>query len=143
MLVIPASALFESPSLDQYITRYNSNVDRAPVILKMLFGSERVELNIVLNNGSLFKVGMETNNGLVVRTVKGGIEDPTILIQTQEDVIRTISNASDPITAFQHAKEAGNISITGNNFFTNLKINAALSSVDLLRFFYEVLSGKG
>jgi len=47
MLVIPASALFESPSLDQYITRYNSNVDRAPVILKMLFGSERVELNIV------------------------------------------------------------------------------------------------
>lgn len=143
MLVVPACALFESPSLDQYITRYNSNVDKAPAILKTLFGSERVELNIALNNGGLFKVGVETNNGLVVRTVKGGIEDPTIQIQTKEDVIQTISHSSDPIKAFQQAKEAGDISITGNNFFTNLKINVALSSMDLLRFFYGVLFGQG
>jgi hypothetical protein len=143
MLVIPACALFESTSLDQYITKYNSNVDKAPAILKTLLGSEKVELNIVLNNGGQFKVGVEINNGLVVRTVKGGIEDPTILIQTREDVISTISLASDPITAFQQAKEAGKISITGNNFFSNLKLNVALSNMELLRFFYGVFFGQG
>jgi hypothetical protein len=118
-------------------------VDKAPAILKTLLGSEKVELNIVLNNGSQFKTGIDVNNGLVIRTVKGGIEDPTILIQTREDVISTISLASDPITAFQQAKEAGEISITGNNFFSNLKLNAALSNIDMLKFFYGILFGQG
>jgi len=62
-------------------------------------------------------LGWRQINGLVVRTVKGGIEDPTILISDPEDVIRTISNASDPITAFQHAKEAGNILDNGKQLF--------------------------
>ena len=96
-----------------------------------------------MNNGSQFKVGMETNNALVVNTVKGGIGDPTIQIQTREDVMQTISQASDPITAFQQAKEAGNITITGNTFLSNMKVKAALSSMDLLRFFYGVLFGQG
>lgn len=141
MLVIPACALFESTSLDQYVAKYNSHVDKAPSVLKTLLGSERVEIDIAQNNGSQLKVGLETNNGLVVQTMKGGIEDPTIQIQTREDVIDTIRSASDPITAFQKAKDAGNITITGNNFFSNLKLNAALSSMDVLRFFYGVLFG--
>jgi hypothetical protein len=143
MLVIPACALFESTSLDQYIARYNSNMDKAPTVLKTLIGSEKVELDIAMNNGSQFKVGMETNNAIVVRTVKGGIQDPTIQIQTREDVMQTISQASDPITAFQQANEAGNITITGNTFLSNMKVNAALSSMDLLKFFYGVLFGQG
>jgi len=143
MLVIPACALFESTSLDQYIVRYNSSMDKAPTVLKSLIGSERIELDIAMNNGSQFKVGMETNNGLVAKTVKGGIEDPTIQIQTREDVMQTISQASDPITAFQQANEAGNITITGNTFLSNMKVKAALSSMDLLKFFYGVLFGQG
>ena len=143
MLVIPACALFESTSLDQYIARYNSSMDKAPMFLKSAIGSEKVELDIAMNNGSQFKVGMETNNALVIRTVKGGIEDPTIHIQTREEVMQTISQASDPITAFQQAKEAGNITITGNNVLSNLKVNAALSSMDVLKFFYGVLFGHG
>jgi hypothetical protein len=143
MLVIPACALFESTSLDQYIARYNSSVDKAPTILKTLIGSEGVELDIAMNNGSQFKVGMETNNALVVRTVKGGIEDPSIQIRTREDVMQTISHASDPITAFQQAKEAGNITITGSNYLKVYFLDAALSNMDLLRFFYGVLFGQG
>jgi len=71
------------------------------------------------------------------------IEDPSIHIQTREEVMQTISQASDPITAFQQAKEAGNITITGNNVLSNLKVNAALSSMDVLKFFYGVLFGHG
>jgi hypothetical protein len=78
MLAIPACALFASTSIDQYIAKYNSNMDKAPTVLKTLIGSEKVELDITMNNGSQFKVGMETNNAIVVRTVKGGIQDPTI-----------------------------------------------------------------
>jgi hypothetical protein len=58
-------------------------------------------------------------------------------------LMQTISQASDPITAFQQAKEAGNITITGNNVVSNLKVNAALSSMDVLKFFYGVLFGHG
>ncbi len=93
-----------------------------------------------MNNGSQFNVGMETENARVVNVVKGGIEDPTIQIQTKENTMQTISNASDPIMAFQEAKEAEDITITGNNDVSNLKVTAALSSMDILRFFYGVLS---
>ena len=107
IIASPACALFELTSLDEYIDRYNYNMDKAPGILKTLLGSEKVELDISLNNGSQFKIGLEVNNGLVVSTTKGGIEDHTILIQTKEDVIQTMSQSPDPITAFQQAKEAG------------------------------------
>jgi hypothetical protein len=101
-----------------------------------------VELDIVLDNGSQFKVGLEVNNGLVVSTTKGGIEDHTILIQTEEDVIKTTSQSPDPIAAFQQAREAGSISITGNNFLSNLKVKTALSNMDLLKLFDGVLKGR-
>ena len=38
-------------------------MDKAPGILKTLIGSENVELDIILDNGSQFKVGLEVNNG--------------------------------------------------------------------------------
>ena len=142
IMVIPACALFEFTSLDEYIDRYNYNMDKAPGILKTLIGSENVELDIILDNGSQFKVGLEVNNGLVVSTTKGGIEDHTILIQTEEDVIQTTSQSPDPITAFQQARAAGRISIKGNNFISNLKVNTALSNMDLLKLFDGVLKGR-
>ena len=142
IMVIPACALFEATPLDEYIDRYNKNMNRAPGILKTLVGSENVELDIVLDNGSQFKVGIEVNNGLVVSTTKGGIEDHTILIQTEEDVIKTTSQSPDPIAAFQQTREAGSISITGNNFLSNLKVKTALSNMDLLKLFDGVLKGR-
>jgi len=142
IIVSPACALFELTSLDEYIDRYNYNMDKAPSILKALLGSEKVELDIFLNNGNQFKIGLEVNNGLVVSTTKGGIEDHTILIQTKEDVIQAMSQSPDPITAFQKAKEAGTISITGNNFLSNLKVKTALSNMDLLKLFDGVLKGR-
>jgi len=142
IIVIPACALFELTPLDEYIDRYNYNMDKAPGILKTLLGNENVELDIVLDNGSQFKVGLVVNNGLIVSTTKGGIEDRTILIQTNEDAIQTMSQSRDPITAFQQAREAGSISITGNNFLSNLKVNTALSNIDLLRLFDGVLKGR-
>jgi hypothetical protein len=142
MLVIPAYSLFESTSPDQYIAKYNSNLDKAPAPLKSLIGNERVEFEIGLNNGSQYKLGLETNNGQVIRTVKGVIENPSIEIQTRENVIQSVSSSSDPIAAFKQAKEAGNITITGTNFLSNLKVNAALASMDLLKSFYGVIFGQ-
>ena len=77
----------------------------------------------------------------MVRTKEVGIEDQTILIKTKEHVIQTLSQSPDRITAFQQARDAGDISITGNNFLSNLKVNAALSNIDLLSLFDGILNG--
>jgi hypothetical protein len=142
IIVIPACALFESTSLDGYVDRYNKNMDKAPSVLKALVGNEKVELEIVLNGGGQFKAGLEVNNGMVVRITNGGISDQTILIQTREDVIQAMSQSPDPIAAFQQARNAGNVSITGNNFLSNLKVNTALSNMDLLRLLDGILKGR-
>ena len=142
MMTIPVYALFELTSLDEYIDRYNYNMDKAPGILRALVGDEMVELNIALDNGSEFKVGLEVVNGLVAHATTGGIEDYTILIQTDEDVIKTMSQSPDPIAAFQQARKSERISITGNNYLSNLKVNVALSNIELLKLLDGVLKGR-
>jgi hypothetical protein len=135
--IAPVCGLFESTSLQEYIDRYNGNIDQAPGILKSFLGSERVQFEIYLINDSLYQVGLETDYGLVVNTVPV-FSDPSILIQTREDVIRGIYNATDPIAAFQEAKESGDVTITDRTVPAMIKLAAVLSSMDVLKFFYSI-----
>jgi len=132
---ISASALFEGNSLQSYVDRYNANMDNAPTILKSLLGNEKVEVNILLANGNIQNIGIQTENGLITTTVDGGFDDPSIEIKTSEETIDKIVKARDPITAFTEARDRGDVVIIGNTLTTRLKLTTVLSSVDVLRFF--------
>jgi hypothetical protein len=53
-------------------------------------------------------------------------------------VIRGIYNATDPIAAFQEAKESGDVTITARTVPAMIKLAAVLSSMDVLKFFYSI-----
>ncbi|HOT06423.1 MAG: hypothetical protein A4E45_01302 [Methanosaeta sp. PtaB.Bin039] len=132
-----AHGLFESLSLDYYIDRYNTNIDQAPVILKTILGSEQVEIRVALDNGSLLDLGIETDMGSIISVSYSGIADPSIAIETSEQTIDEVIGSPDPIGAFQQARDRGDIMITANKIPGKIKVSSLLSSMEVLRFFYQ------
>jgi hypothetical protein len=133
-----ASAALDYASAQAYANDYNSRLNNAPDVLKGLLGSERVELNVILINGSLFQVGFETQDAKIVRVYPGGIPNPTIDINTTESAINIIRNSDDKIGAFKKEMDYGQVTITGNNLSTRVKLGVVLSSLSVLQFFGNI-----
>ncbi|HWQ19288.1 MAG TPA: hypothetical protein VN455_05870 [Methanotrichaceae archaeon] len=134
-----ANAALDYPTAQKYVDNYNSNVEAAPAALKELLGSERVELDVAMTNGSTFQVGFEINNAKIVKMYPGGIQSPTIDIGITEDAMNTIGSSNDKVTAFQSAMSSGQVTITSDNLFTKIKLGVVLSSMSVLKFFNGVL----
>lgn len=134
----PASAVaFED--IQHAVGMYNLGVENAPGVVKALLGDERIEINISGAYGTALYAGLETKNAVVVRTMEGRIEDPTIVVEAEEDAVIKVLQSDDPAAAFQEAKTVGEISVRGTTFTARLKVAAALASTPALRFFAGLL----
>jgi hypothetical protein len=142
LLCLPiANASFGYPTVEKYVNIYNDKVSGAPEILKSLLGSEKVDVSITMNNGSVLQVGLETDNGAISQMIEGGVEDPTIVVVTTESAITAVTGSADPIGAFQQQMEMGQVRIEGQNLVTRMKLNAVLSSTSVLKFFSGIFFG--
>jgi hypothetical protein len=136
-----ASAALDYASAQAYANDYNSRINNAPDILKGLLGSERVDLNVILTDGSLFKVGFQTQDAKIVQVYQGGIQNPTININTTEGAINLIRSSDDKIGEFQKEMNYGQITITGTTLTTRVKLGVVLSSLSVLQFFSNIFFG--
>ena len=103
MLLISFADAFslDMPGIQKDVANYNSKVDNAPTILKSMLGSEKINLIVTRDNGSIFQVGMDVVSARIERTVEGGYSDPTIIITTTESAINEVVRSKDRIAAFQ------------------------------------------
>ncbi len=136
-----SAASLDNATVQSYVSVYNSRIDNAPQILKSILGNERIELEIANNDGSISKVGFETENARINKTVEGGVADPTISINATADAISRIRSSDDPISTFKEEMNRGSIVIQGNTLAAKLKLGAVLSSTDVLKFFYNIFFG--
>lgn len=146
LLVISVSspvfaASFDNSTVQYFVDVYNSRIDNAPGILKGLVGSERIDLNITRNDGSVYRTGFEMDNARISKTVEGGIGDPTISINATDDSINRIRNSDDPISTFKEERNYGGIDIEGHTLGTKIKLGVVLSSTDVLKFFSNMFFG--
>jgi len=137
-LVAPASA-FTFDNIQQGVDLYNSGVESAPGVVKALLGDERIQIEITGANGTVLMAGLETKNAVIVNTMEGEVEDPTIVLEASEEAVTRLYQADDPVTAFEEAKKEGEISIRGTTFTSKLKVSAALASTPALRFFASLM----
>jgi hypothetical protein len=137
-----ASAIsYDLPGMKEYADAYNSKIDKAPEVLKGLLGNERIKLEVIRNDGSVFRVGFEVEKARINKTVDGGLNDPTIVITTTESAIDSIRMSDDPIAAFQKERDLGQVKVQGTNLLTSAKLEAVISSTSVLQFFYNILFG--
>ncbi len=136
-----SAATIDNSTVQYYVNIYNSRIDNAPDILKALVGNQRIDLDVIRNDGSIYKTGFEMQNARISSTVEGGISDPTISINATEDSINRIRSSSDPISTFQQERSYGGINIQGNTFTTRAELGIVLSNTDVLKFFYNIFFG--
>lgn len=133
-----ADALFETKSPQDYIDAYNTNIDQAPQILRDLLGSEMVDIEITMRNGTVYRLGLETLDGRIIQSYPGGIDDYTIKIQTSESTIDQVVSSQDHVAAFKEAKNKGDIKIEAAKLTTRLKIALVLASTDVFKYFLNI-----
>lgn len=138
--VCMASTAIDFNNLQESIDNFNRNIDSAPSVLRALLGNEKTNITILLNNSSTVSWGFETKNAKIVRFEKGGIENPTIDVFATEDAINRVQSAQDPVAAYKNAEESGEVKIEGKTLGARLKLGAALSSSEAIRFFFRILS---
>jgi hypothetical protein len=140
-----ASGSFTQDQVQNYVEQYNQRVDGVPEPVKSLLtgllGNERIDVNISMNDGSVFSVGFETKDARVARTDEGGVQDPTIIVAVTEGAIERIKSSNDPVATFQSEMSYGQINIEGTNLVTKLKLSAVLSSLPVLKFFSSIFFG--
>lgn len=113
-------ALFDA--MQPYVDIYNANVENIPVI-NSLIGAERIRGEISLNDGSTLIVRIVTDDDAKVTSFeKGEISDPTIKAYTDENTVRSIITAADPIAAFQDALNSGAIRFEGVGVGDKIKV---------------------
>jgi hypothetical protein len=143
MLLISFADAFslDMSGIQKDVATYNSKVDNAPSVLKSMLGSEKINLIITRDNGSVFRVGMDVVSAKIERTFAGGYSDSTIIITTTESAINEVVRSNDRIAAFQNLLDAGRIRFEAKSWLTQAALNAALSSTSVLQFGYSLFFG--
>lgn len=141
LISLSNAVTYSNAGIQENVNSYNSKIDKAPDILKGLVGSEKINVDITGNDGSIFRVGFVLENARINQTVDGGLSDPSIVITTTESAINTIRSSDNPITAFQKERDLGQMNIEGKNLLTGAKLGAVLSSTGVLQFFGNVFFG--
>jgi geranylgeranyl reductase family protein len=118
-----------------YIDNHNGKIDKVPKILKDFLGQERVNLKIILSNGSVLRAGYEMRSNKIARVVEGGLKNPTITVVATESAMRRIESSKDPVAVLQKERELRGIAITGHSTGAKLKLDVLLSSTEMLRIF--------
>lgn len=143
MLIVSFANAFsiDMAETQKNVDAYNKNIDKAPAILKGIMGNEKINLDVAKNDGSVFLVGLDMQEGRINKTVVGGWSDPSITITATENAINDTRRSKDPITTFQNERNKGQITFEAKGLLTKVKLEAVLSSTSVLQFGYSLFFG--
>jgi hypothetical protein len=137
---LSSAITYSMEGTQENINSYNSKIDNAPDILKRLVGNEKINIDVIRNDGSVFRVGFVMENARINQTVEGGLSDPSIILTTTENAVNTIRSSDNPIDTFQKQEDLGQVRIEGDNLRTKAKLSVVFSS-SVLQFFSNVFYG--
>jgi hypothetical protein len=137
---LSSAITYSMEGTQENINSYNSKIDNAPDILKRLVGNEKINIDVIRNDGSVFRVGFVMENARINQTVEGGFSDPSIILTTTENAVNTIRSSDNPIDTFQKQEDLGQVRIEGDNLRTKAKLSVVFSS-SVLQFFSNVFYG--
>ena len=113
-----------------------------PDSYRSLIGDNRIAIRITALNNSVQSFGLVTKNGLLEDAVDGELADPTIELNVKENAIIKLQNAEDPAAAFDKAIQDKEISVKGNGFINQLKVNVLLGHPVLPELIIQLFAPK-
>ena len=142
LLLSPASGFtLDMQCVEDNAANYNRNIENAPYLLTSFLGSEKINLDLVKDDGSLLKAGLDMVDGRIENVVQGGFDDATISFAASERDMNEVIASKDKIAKFKNLVDEGKIKIQAEGFWAQAKLKALLSSASVLQFGYDLFFG--
>jgi hypothetical protein len=119
----PAANISSSqlPDLTLLKQAYNSNIDQVPSFVKKIIGTERINGHLTLNDGVQLNITAVTSGGLIDELTDGRLEDPPLIVRTDEKTVLAIMEAEDPGQRLKEAMDNKEISFEAQTFTGKVK----------------------
>ncbi|MCU0637835.1 MAG: hypothetical protein MUE87_04380 [Methanothrix sp.] len=127
--------------VERNAANYNSNIDNAPFLLTSFLGSEKINLNVVRDNWTLFRAGLDMVDGRIEHIAPGGYNESTIAINTSERAMNEVILSRDKISTFKNLTDEGRIDFHAEGWQSQAKLKIILSSASVLQFGYDLFFG--
>ena len=114
----------------ELIEKANEYSGKVPGSLKAVFGGEKINAEIELENGEKEKIGIELKNGKIKALQKGFLKNATIEAKTDEATVQKIIRAEDKVKELKNALDDGSISYKPIGIISTAKIT-------ITKFLYE------
>jgi hypothetical protein len=142
LLLTPACGFtLDMRCVEDNAANYNRNIENAPYLLTSFLGSEKINLNLVKDDGSLLNAGLDMVDGRIEKVIQGGFDDATISFSASERDMNEVIASKDKIAKFKNLVDEGKIKIQAEGFWAQAKLKALLSSASVLQFGYDLFFG--
>jgi hypothetical protein len=122
---------------------YNESVGDFPDAYKSLIGDNRIAIRIITDDNNFHAIGLVTKKGQLEEAVDGELKNPTIEIEVTESALTNLQKAEDPVAVFNKALDEKEISVKGNGFINQLKVDVLLGHPVLPELIVQLLSPPG
>jgi hypothetical protein len=119
---------------------YNDSVGDFPEAYKSLIGDNRIAIRILTEDDQVHAFGLVTKKGQLEEAVEGELEKPTIEIEVTESALTNLQEAEDPVAVFDKGLDEKEISVKGNGFINQLKVDVLLGHPVLPELIVQLLS---
>ncbi len=129
---INVSSLLEDP--ESFASTYNSRADRMPSMVKSLVSGERINVHVEAGAGDRV-IGLEMEGAKVDEVVVGGVEDPSVDLYTDREVLEGVASAENPADAAVDAFNGGGITYEAHGLGSQVKFAVISALSEVLGFF--------
>ena len=105
----------------EVMAEYNSNIENVPGFVKMIFGDERINAEIKLNNGTVMNYGAITKKGMITSIEKRFIGNASLLVYSNESVLRDLIGSENQVDDLKKDLDTKAISYKAIKFKTKTK----------------------
>lgn len=107
------------------VSSYNSNLENVPALAEMIFGDERINVYVEMEDGSTRIVFLKTENTKVVDYKTGKGKNPDVNAYTTKETIDELTKSENPGRLFETKVNQGKITYEGVGIINQIKYGAA------------------
>ncbi|AIY91233.1 C13 family peptidase [Geoglobus acetivorans] len=101
---------------------YNNNTHLAPGFIKDWLGNTRVNVEILMDDGSVMDIYVVTENAYINEFERGKLDDANAKASLSEETVRRVISSDDPVAEVQKAYRGGDIQYSGVGFVESVKV---------------------
>jgi hypothetical protein len=120
----PLNYYLDNP--DKAADTYNTNIEKVPGFVKTMFGNERINAALMMENGSIESFGIITKKGKIDSIQKGYLDNPSLYVKTNESVVNGFLASENQLEYLRNALDTKAIQFEAVKAKTKLKMGTAM-----------------